>query len=92
MAILKSSLEEPLLTREQTSVIRAIAHAAQIAEAVKQLSIIETVIPNGNMPMAELQDMKEYLKAETYRVLTHVKIPKRLVAIPTKADTKDTAI
>jgi hypothetical protein len=92
MAILKSSLEEPLLTREQTSVIRAIAHSAQIAEAIKQLSIIKTSITDGITPRNELVDMENYLKAEALRVLTQVKIPKRSVATTTEADTKDPVV
>jgi hypothetical protein len=92
MAILKSSLEEPLLTREQTSVIRAIAHSAQIAEAIKQLSIIKTSITDGITPRNELIDMENYLKAEALRVLTQVKIPKRPVVTTTEADTKDPVV
>jgi len=85
-------LEEPLLTREQTSVIRAIAHSAQIAEALKQISMIESVITNGVEPRIELTDMKTYLVVEANRVLTQVKIPKRSVPTPTEADTKNPVI
>jgi len=92
MAILKSSLEEPLLTREQTSVIRAIAHSALIAEAIKQLSIINISIANGETPRNEVIDIESYLKAEALRVLTQVKIPKRSVATTTEADTKDPVV
>jgi hypothetical protein len=92
MAILKSSLEEPLLTREQTSVIRAIAHSAQIAEAIKQLLIINASITNGVSPSNELIDIENYLKAEALRVLTQVKIPKRSVVTTTVADTKDPVV
>lgn len=86
MAILKSSLEEPLLTREQTSVIRAIAHAAQISEAIKQLDISATIVSNGIATDPSCANIREYLKAELSRTLTQVKIPKRPVATLTKDD------
>jgi len=76
MAILKSSLEEPMLTREQTHVIRAIVHAAQIAEALKALSIIEVTMTNGVLPTAQVPQLKQYLMDQVNRVLTQVKIPK----------------
>jgi hypothetical protein len=92
MAILKSSLEEPLLTREQTSIIRAIAHSAQIAEAIKQLSIIDELLTNGKLPRQNPSELRDYLNAEASRVLMQIKIPKRSVATTTQADTKDTVV
>lgn len=89
MAILKNSLEEPMLTREQTHVIRAIVHAAQIAEAIKLMAFIETNMTNGVLPTAQLSQLRQYLQDQAIRVLTQVKIPKSLVAALTVADPND---
>jgi len=89
MAILKSSLEEPLLTREQSSVVRAIVHAAQIAEAYTAL---QKIISNddlkqvSNLSISHYQDLSQYLLAETNRVLISIKTPKRSGTTPTKVD------
>jgi hypothetical protein len=81
MAILKASLEEPLLSRDETIVIRAIAHVAQIAEAYKALQMINDGIlkDQANQCAASnqhLQSLNEYLKHKALRVLTQIKIPK----------------
>jgi hypothetical protein len=97
MAILKSSLEEPLLTREQMSIIRDIAHAAQIAEAYNQASKIKEMMvvieqqsigkPKTDSDITNLLNVMAYLKAEALRVLMQIKVPRRQLA-DTKADTK----
>jgi uroporphyrinogen-III synthase len=92
MAILKSSLEEPLLTREQTSVIRAIAHSAQIAEAIKQLGIIDDIMTKGLVPRHDTSEILDYLKAEASRVLMQIKVPRRSTTTTTQADTKNTVV
>jgi hypothetical protein len=94
MAILKSSLEEPLLSREQCAVIRAIAHSTQLLEAEvlvsKQLEISDTGHPLIGQPLnAKISLMLNYLKAERERVLTHVKIPSLKVANQSIGNTLD---
>jgi hypothetical protein len=102
MAILKSSLDEPLLTREQMSIIRDIAHAAQIANAIKELTIVKDMIitpgnvnwqANDKYPEQEhITNLLNYLKAEASRVLMQIKIPRRQLAITVQADPKDSVI
>jgi hypothetical protein len=78
MAILKGSLEEPLLSREQAAVIRAIAHAAQLFEAEQVLYKMESETRKwkGLEPtVPDANPLNKYLKAERERVLTQVKIP-----------------
>lgn len=103
MAILKSSLDEPLLTREQMSIIRDIAHAAQIANAIKELTIVQDIIivpgsnvnwqANDKQPEQEhITNLLTYLKAEASRVLMQIKIPRRQLAITVQADPKDSVV
>lgn len=82
MAILKTSLEEPLLSRDEQAVIRVIAHVAQIAEAMKALqSATGTIIPTEN-PLREtselnntIKQLNEYLMLKAQRALTQVRLP-----------------
>jgi len=105
MAILKSSLEEPLLTREQMSIIRDIAHAAQIAEAYKQLNIVKDIIIlstgsttnwQGQRQVTDeetmINNITSYLKAEASRTLMQIKIPRRQFANTAQTDPKDPVI
>jgi len=105
MAILKSSLEEPLLSREQMSIIRDIAHAAQLAEAIKQFNIVtdylidpktkdQWTLSTASKSEKEeiLENIQNYLKAEINRVLMQIKVPRRQLAKEVKADTKDSVV
>lgn len=81
MALTQKSLEEPLLSRSQSAVCRNIACAAQLAEASKLLSFIETITvstTNGlanSDSTAKVRDIKEYLRLEATRVLMQIKLP-----------------
>jgi len=81
MAILKSSFEEPLLTREQSSVVRAIAHAAQLTEAFSALKKTQEIILNEKSMTLSSNDnipsVLNYLQAEVERVLMQIKTPKK---------------
>jgi hypothetical protein len=89
MAILKSVLEEPLLTREQASVIRVIAHAAQLNEALNVLSKLRDIGAspvNQGIYATEVSPIESYIHAELKRVLTQVKIPRRKAMEVTRID------
>lgn len=90
MAILQSALVEPLLSRQQSAVIRNIACAAQMNEALKSLKLIEGELSTDQlaMPTAEpIAHIRNYLKAEITRVLMQIKIPAKAV-LDSKADTQ----
>jgi len=82
MAILQRSLEEPLLSRQQMIVVREIAHAAQLNEALLMLNKIDDaskVDQLASKPTAiplSTDQLKAYLVAEIQRVLMLIKIPK----------------
>lgn len=92
MAILKTSYEEPLLSKEQSSVVRAIAHATQLTEALIGIKKMREIINSPNNAFeakSRVNDYfdttSEYLEAEIKRVLMQIKIPKR-APIETKVD------
>jgi len=89
MAILQSALVEPLLSRQQTAVLRDIARAAQLTEALKSLKLMETELSTDQLAMPTAQttgSLSKYLKAEITRVLMQIKVP-ALAVSDSKADT-----
>lgn len=89
MAILASALVEPLLSRQQSAVVRNIACAAQLNEALKSLMLMKVTLStdHGLMPDAEPMILiEQYLKAEITRVLMQIKLPAKPVSV-SKADT-----
>lgn len=80
MAILQKSLEEPLLSKAQAKVLRAIAQAGQLAEA-KRILIQLGNISYGDSDSfersgrSEIPNLTKYLDAEISRVLHSVKVP-----------------
>lgn len=81
MAILQSVLVEPLLSRQQSAVIRNIACVAQLTEALKMLDNTEsTMVPRLNAKANSLSPevtlrIRDYLHAEIIRVLMQIKVP-----------------
>lgn len=82
MAILQSALVEPLLSRQQSVVVRDIARVAQLAEAYKSLQNIEDAfmksLSNGiakTSLTSNCESIKGYLQAEAIRVLMQIKTP-----------------
>jgi len=90
MAILQSALVEPLLSRQRTAVIRDIARAAQLNEALIQVLKIDSAIVTettaSSSPQNYTRSIQDYLKAEITRVLMQIKIPATTVG-DQKADT-----
>lgn len=86
MAILQSALVEPLLSRQQTAVIRDIARATQIGEALVMLDKLSKIIPKDSESKAYYEKLNSYLGAEARRVLMQIKIPV-LTADLTRGDT-----
>jgi len=89
MAILQSALVEPLLSKQQTAVLRDIARAAQLTEALKSIKLIESELFTDRMamPKAEpISHLSSYLKAEITRVLMQIKVPAIAIS-DSKADT-----
>jgi len=81
MAILQRSLEEPLLSRQQMVVVREIAHAAQLNEALIMLNKIDDASKVDQLakPTAiplSIDQLKSYLSCEIRRVLMLIKTPK----------------
>lgn len=80
MPILQSVLAEPLLTRQQVAVVRDIARAAQILEALKSLKGIQESFTSNNtsdgtIGLKRSSEIQEYLKAEIMKVLMQIKLP-----------------
>lgn len=89
MAILQSALVEPLLSRQQSAVVRNIACAAQLNEALKSLVLMKDQLSTDQLalPTAEpIIHIEQYLKAEITRVLMQIKLPAKPVSV-SKADT-----
>lgn len=81
MPILQKTLEEPLLTRQQSAVVREIARASQLVEAYKILDSMANLITMNNgldaTSAESINQTKRYLQAESTRVLTQIKTPVR---------------
>lgn len=87
MAILQGALVEPLLSRQQIAVVREIAHAAQLNEAliaIQKLDLTKVSIPTGHAigvkaTVSENENIRQpiidYLQAEIIRVLMQIKTP-----------------
>lgn len=95
MALLQSALVEPLLSRQQVAVLRDIARAAQMNEALKSIKLIEVELTDqkafGQAAVSPLIPIREYLTAEITRVLMQIKVPARSIDA-SKADTKSPGI
>lgn len=80
MAILKSVLDEPLLSRQQAVVLRDIARAAQLSQGLKELQNIEDNLDpkqdDNVLRRSRYLDIQSYLSSEIKRILTQVKVPK----------------
>lgn len=81
MAILKSALEEPLLSRQQVVVLRDIARAAQLNQGLMDIRRIEDALnsckPSNGQARAIAPDLVKYLESEIERVLMQIKVPKQ---------------
>jgi len=78
MAILQSALVEPLLSRQQSAVMRNIACATQLNEALKGILSLKEIVSRANNYVVrpyELDPLIDYLSAEIIRVLMQIKIP-----------------
>jgi predicted nucleotide-binding protein (sugar kinase/HSP70/actin superfamily) len=75
MAILQSAMVEPLLSRQQTAVIRDIARAAQLGEALGVLDKLSKIVTKDIVSKAYNEKLSSYLNAEIKRVLMQIKIP-----------------
>jgi len=86
MAILQSAMVEPLLSRQQTAVIRDIARAAQLGEALGVLDKLSKIVTKDIVSKAYNEKLSSYLNAEIKRVLMQIKIPV-ITADANKGDT-----
>lgn len=79
MAILKSALEEPLLSRTQTAVLRNIACATQLNEGLRNVKQIKDTMcvlrPGQTETKSPYSEIEDYLKSEINRVLMQIKVP-----------------
>lgn len=79
MAILKSVLEEPLLNRTQTAVLRNIACATQLNEGLRNVNLIKSTMcvlrPGEIETKSPYHLIEDYLKSEINRVLMQIKVP-----------------
>lgn len=91
MALLQKSLEEPLLSRQQSSVCRDILRAAQLNEALRSLALITQTLSHnpdkGDEQIVSATMIRNYLESEIKRVLNEIKTPK----IITESEAKDTS-
>jgi hypothetical protein len=82
MAILKTALDEEILSKSQRQVCRAIYQMSQLHEAIIQLNKLELVQstepnPNGVTTVHDqYQDMKLYLLTQISQIMMFTKIPK----------------
>lgn len=84
MAILKSALEEPLLSKQQQAIIREIARIAQLAEALKAIiQYGEKAWPaSGKTPSPKAvayTKLCDYLRGEADKALMKIRIPAQTV-------------
>jgi len=91
MSILQSALVEPLLSRQQAAVIREIARAAQLNEAlvvIRKINIATVSETTAlSSPQTSTKLLQDYLESEIKKVLMQIKIPAPTVGDP-KADTR----
>jgi len=83
-----TSLVEPLLNRQQVAIVRDIARAVELHNAITELSSLKEIITNSQtaMPITEINKLThvtEYLIAEVNRILMQIKLPKQPIADPT---------
>jgi len=79
VAILKTSLEEDLLSKQERYVLRNIQHVAQLAEGLKALKNVKETIEPGYNPDTQnrvpLTDIEGYLTKRISVALASVRIP-----------------
>jgi ABC-type polysaccharide/polyol phosphate transport system ATPase subunit len=79
MAILRTALEEPLLSRQQSSVLREIARAAQLNQGLIEVRKVSESLSEGtglNQQLTKVKNLTTYLSSEIDRVLSSIKVPK----------------
>jgi len=89
MPILQKALEEPLLSHAQVAVVREIARAAQLGQALKELHVLSEVIGSAQSPRwtkteSPIDKLNTYLKSEIAKTLSKIKVP--LTAPETKSE------
>jgi hypothetical protein len=79
MAIPRSALDEPLLSKKQASVLREIARAAQLYQGLIELDRVQDIFltPESRKRGGKLYpDLFHYLQSEISRTLSSIKVPK----------------
>lgn len=90
MAILQKHLEEALMGKEETNVLRAIARMSVLIEAISSTDKIHTELQNSEKGLKTYPDsilvmnhVTNYLYTQVHKTLMQIKVP-RTSTIPSK--------
>lgn len=87
-SIKQTNLTEPLLSRQQIAVVRDIARAIELNNALKELESLKDYSNTGiaALPktyMDQVDQITKYLNAEINKILMQIKLPKQPIGDPT---------